>query len=142
MKRVLPLSLALLAAILPATAPANAQYFNDTRYNNRFDTRFNNRFDNRYGSNINATQLLLQQRINAGMADGRLNSREAARLQAKLSRIADLEARMRSTGFRLSMRERAALDNQLSSLNFQITRDLNDFERRRIGFWTDNRRWY
>lgn len=113
--------------LLLGIAPANAQYhhysWNTTR-----------------GGNVNVMQAQLQARINRGIADGRLSSSEANRLQGKLNRINNLEARMRAERG-LSFKERSRLMNQISSLNNDITRQLNDFERRRIGFWNNRRNW-
>jgi hypothetical protein len=50
-----------------------------------------------------------------------------------------MEARMRATGGRLSFTERNRLNQKLSNLSFQVTRELNDLERRHVGY--RNRGW-
>lgn len=117
-------TLALLAVM--TSAPAQAQQGWDSRQNSR------------YGSGINTTQSQLQARINSGVNSGRLTQREASRLQSKLNHIANIEARMRASGNRLSFGERQRLNNQLSQLSADITQQMNDFERRfahRRGGW-------
>ncbi len=78
---------------------------------------------------------LLQTRITKGLQNGRLNQQEAASLQAKLSQISAMEVRLRASGNNLSRGERNRLDRQLSTLSAQITRELNDFDNRRVGYW-------
>jgi hypothetical protein len=119
---------------------AQSQYgsgFNSS-HNVQLNSQFGNGFNSRFGGGINVTQAQLQARITAGISSGKLTRQEAAKLQAKLSRINTLEARLRSTGNRLSFGERQRLNNQLSQLNAQITREMNDFDRRfasRRGGW-------
>lgn len=125
MKRIIAMaSLAVMAAMAVST-PADAQ--------RGWDNRYDNQFSGRYGGGINNTQAQLQARITAGINSGRLSNREAARLQAKLSRIATVEARLRASGNRLSFQERQRLNRQLANLSAEITRDLNDFDRRFAG---------
>jgi hypothetical protein len=110
-------------------------YYGGTNFNS--GTNFNNGRWGNGGSQINSTQVQLQARINMGVRNGRLNQREAARLQTKLAQISQIEARMRATGNRLTFSERNRLNNQLASLSRDITKELNDFDRRRIGYWTN-----
>ncbi|MCC6980818.1 MAG: hypothetical protein IT343_21035 [Candidatus Melainabacteria bacterium] len=114
MKRIFATSLIALSAVL-ISLPANAQGFRG------------------YG-NINSRQAQLQARINNGISSRRLSRSEAAKLQYKMNRIGNLESRMRASGG-LSFRERNNLNRQLASLRNEINRDMNDFERRRIGFF-------
>ncbi len=125
MKGLNTLSLVALIATLAIAAPADAQY--SQRWGGP-------------GNSINVTQSNLQARINAGIASRRLSRSEANRLQNKLSQISQLEADMRMSGRRLSFRERTSLNNKLARLNSEITRELNDFEHRRVGYW-GNRSW-
>lgn len=119
----------------------NSNRFNNNNFNNRFNAnangygygygnrdRFGNAF-NRFG-NIDNTQDRLQQRITAGINSGRLTQSESARLQAKFSQIATLEANLRASGNRLSMGERQRLISQLNRLNSDVTRQMNDFDGR------------
>lgn len=124
MRRIAAFALVALATLLPA-APANAQY----------------QFGHGGGAQINSQQAQLQTRINRGVASGRLNGSEAARLQSKVAQIANFEARMRMSGNRLSFGERQKLQSMISKLNNDITHDLNDFERRRVGFYGNSRHW-
>lgn len=123
MKRILTLSIAALLLGVGFSGPAMAQYYG---YGSG-------------GSGINQSQARLQARINAGIANGRISQREAANLNRKMSDLAQLEARMRASGNRLSFSERARLNAKVATLNFQVSKDLNDFERRRIGFWGHRR---
>ena len=121
MKNMIAMALlALLTSV--AVVPANAQYG--------------------YGSGFASTTASLQARINRGVSDGRLSQHEARNLQRRLSQINDMEMRMRSTGMGLSRMERARLSRRVANLNMQINRELNDFERRRIGFYGGGRRWF
>ncbi|MBA3859456.1 MAG: hypothetical protein C0507_21335 [Cyanobacteria bacterium PR.3.49] len=117
MKRIIATSLIALSAVL-ISLPANAQGYRGYGY----------------GNNINSTQAQLQARINNGIASRRLSRSEAQKLQFKLNRINNIEAQMRSSGG-LSFRERNNLNRQLTNLRNEINRDMNDFERRRIGFF-------
>lgn len=130
MKNLTTLSLVAVLAAL-TIAPAQAQY----NYNSRYHTGVG------YRNDINATEARLSARISRGVADGRLSRREESRLRAKLSQIADIEARMRASGSRLNFRERQRLQYQLASLSNDINRQMNDFERRRIGYWNHSR-WF
>jgi len=121
MKRIISTTLIALSAFL-ITLPADAQSF-----------RGGYGYGSGYG-NINSAQAQLQARINNGIASRRLSRSEASKLQSKLNRIGNLEARMRSSGG-LSVRERNSLNRQLAQLRNEINRDMNDFERRRIGFF-------
>lgn len=117
--------LAIMAAFACIT-PAQAQYGYGSGYG--------------WNPNIDAMQAQLQQRINQGISNGRLNQREAARLQAKMSNLNTIEARMRMSGNRLSRGERNSLQRRIASLSQEISRDLRDFERRRIG-WNRGGGW-
>jgi hypothetical protein len=128
MKALVTISMVALLAVA-ATTPASAQYGGGWGYGG-----------GNFRGSINSTQAQLQARINQGIASGRLSRQEAARLQNKLAQVAALEARMRASGARLTWNERNKLNKQLSNLNVQITRELNDFENRRIG--NRNRGWY
>lgn len=133
MKRVLLLSIIALTTALSAM-PAYAQYSNGYQLGNYFNNRWS------ADSRIDTMQSRLQARINQGISDGRLSQSEASRLQSKLSKIANLEARLRMSGNRLTFNERNKINRQLDSLNMQISREMNDFERRRVGFF-NNRFW-
>lgn len=122
MRGIYTLSLAALVAVMAAVPPASAQFSGWGRPS---------------GGNINATQSNLQARINAGIASRRLSRSEANRLNSKLSQISQIEANMRTSGRRLSFKERSDLNLRLSRLNREITRELNDFEHRRVGYWGD-----
>lgn len=151
-------SLALIAAIA-ASAPAQAQWASNKydaqftkydgafnkfdaykydsllakhdAYNNKFGAHFNSQFN--LGSDIDSMQAQLEARIASGVASKRLTPREASQLRAKLSHIATVEARLRSTGNRLSFSERNRLKNKLTTLSAEITREMNDFDRRFAG---------
>ncbi|MBY0547492.1 MAG: hypothetical protein K2W95_09385 [Candidatus Obscuribacterales bacterium] len=131
MKRFIAVASLAIMAILSLSSPVSAQ--------RGWDNRYDNQFSGRYGGGINNTQAQLQARITAGINSGRLSSREASRLQAKLARINQVEMRLRATGNRLSFGERQRLNRQLANLSSEITRDMNDFDRRfasgRRGGW-------
>lgn len=136
MKRFIALSMLAIASTLTVMPPADAQSC-QTRDIDRAGSYCGANFNaGRCGGQINSTQAQLQDRINLGVKNGRLNQREAARLQTKLAQIAQLEARMRATGNRLTFSERTKLNNQLAKLNREITKELNDFDRRGVAYWT------
>lgn len=88
--------------------------------------------------NIDNTQLKLENRIQAGINSGRITPREANQLQTKFNQIASLEARLRTSGNRLSFGERQRLNLQLARLNADITRQMND---RNFGHFGRNVSW-
>lgn len=116
MNKIIPLAILAVVTTATATLPASAQGwgYGGRNYN--------------YGANINNVQAQLQARINAGITSGALTQKEASKLQAKLSRIASLEARLRSTGNRLSFQERARLNNELTRLSADIQAQMTDSE--------------
>lgn len=93
---------------------------------------------------INARQVTLDQRIDAGVRSGDLTRTEAQALRGDFRALANLEARYRMDG--LSMSERADLDRRFDRLEARVTFERIDNQRRdwfggRDG-WTDNRgRW-
>lgn len=117
------------------------------RFNNGFNPQFNNGFNNPYAygttansfrfrggnpffnpfaGNINGRQTAINNRIQQGIQNGRLNANEASKLQNRYNQIASLEARLRTSGNGLSFGERARLNSDLSRLQGQLSRDLND----------------
>jgi hypothetical protein len=78
---------------------------------------------------INQRQRALDNRIDRGIRDGRLNRNEAYTLRAEFRNIADLEARYRRNG--LSYQERRDLDRRFDRLDARLTASLNDWDRRR-----------
>lgn len=77
-------------------------------------------------TNINKLQTEEQMRIDAGVRNGSINAREAARLQARLNNLNAVEARLRSTGGRLSFSERQRLTSRLGNLSNDIYRQVHD----------------
>lgn len=78
---------------------------------------------------INQRQRMLDNRIDRGIRDGRLDRREAYRLRAEFQQIASLETRYRRNG--LSMQERRDLDRRFDRLDARLTASLNDRDYRR-----------
>lgn len=78
---------------------------------------------------INQRQRQLDNRIDRGIRDGRLNRREAYQLRADFQEIANLEARYRRGG--LSMQERRDLDRRFDRLDARLEASLNDRDRGR-----------
>ena len=78
---------------------------------------------------INQRQRQLDNRIDRGIRDGRLNRREAYQLRADFAQIAQLEARYRRNG--LSRQERGDLDRRFDRLDGRLEASLNDRDRRR-----------
>lgn len=76
------------------------------------------RFDNK--------QFDVRGRISDGQRDGSLSSTEAADLKAKYDRIADLEARLRTSGSGLDARERDRLTQELNTLSQQVFQQRHD----------------
>lgn len=76
---------------------------------------------------INQRQRQLDNRIDRGIRDGRLDRREAYRLRSEFQEIASLEQRYRRNG--LSFEERRDLDRRFDRLNAQLTASLNDRDR-------------
>ena len=126
MKRILTLSVTAILLGVGLSGPAMAQYYGGGNWNNN-------------QNNINQSQFRLQSRINAGVANGRISQREAAKLSQRMAELNQMESRMRASGRGLSFSERARLNAKIASVNFQITKELNDFEHRRIGYWGGRR---
>ena len=78
---------------------------------------------------INQRQNMLDNRIDAGIRNGRLTSNEAMRLRAEFREIEQIEARYRRNG--LSYEERRDLDRRFDRLSAQLQAALNDNDRRR-----------
>jgi opacity protein-like surface antigen len=85
--------------------------------------------DGRNWQPINQRQRMLDNRIDRGIRDGRLNRREAYQLRAEFQEIASLEARYRRGG--LSYQERRDLDRRFDRLDARLEASLNDWDRRR-----------
>lgn len=134
---------ALLALITTSTftaAPADAQNWrNNNGYNNGYGWNnnynggaYNNNgwhrrpnYNSQFG-NVNSRQNFIGNRIQQGIQSGRLSQREAAKIQSRYNKIADLENRLRSSGNGLSFNERARLNNDLSRLTAELNRDMRD----------------
>lgn len=76
---------------------------------------------------INQRQRQLDNRIDRGIRDGRLDRREAYRLRAEFQEIASLEQRYRRNG--LSYEERRDLDRRFDRLDARLSASLNDRDR-------------
>ena len=76
--------------------------------------------------NINQRQANQTNRIQEGVENGSLTPRETQRLTAQEARIADLEARDRASGGRLTSRERAELNRLLNTESGRIYRQKHD----------------
>lgn len=119
--------IAIIGALLMSAAvvsPAQAQNFWYRNQQYSFNT-----------NNINRVQLQLENRIQRGIHSGRISQQEAMRLRNRLAQIDQAEARMRASGGRLTFAERQRLSMRLANASSAITRDLNDFERRRVNFY-------
>ncbi|MGI8469718.1 MAG: hypothetical protein ACR2N3_14835 [Pyrinomonadaceae bacterium] len=79
-----------------------------------------------YKKNINKRQENQQDRIAQGINSGQLNSREAARLERRETRLNQREARYRSSGDGLSLRERGKLERDLNRESRGIYRQKHD----------------
>lgn len=104
------LALVATASVLAIAAPASAQAW----------------------QNINQRQAQLDQRIDVGMRNGSLTSREAMQLRAEFRDLARLEARYRSSDG-LSYGERADLDRRFDALSARIRYERNDRQDDRYG---------
>jgi Ni/Co efflux regulator RcnB len=144
MKRILFATAAALmfAAPLATTAFAQPQYHDgargdrsDDRGDYRSDDRgdYRNDRDNDRGDRnwrpINQRQNMLENRIRAGIRNGRIDRSEARYLRAEFQQIARVEARYRRNG--LSRAERRDLDRRFDHLTMQLQIALNDRDRRR-----------
>ena len=85
--------------------------------------------------NINQRQAQLDQRIDAGVRNGRLTRDEAARLRSEFRMIADLERNYRADG--LTARERADLDRRFDLLSARIQYERADNQDRRGPGWNN-----
>jgi Ni/Co efflux regulator RcnB len=108
----------------------------DRRDGDRYDRDDNDRYDrgdnNRHNRNwqpINQRQNMLENRIRAGIRNGRISRGEAYQLRAQFRDIAQVEARYRRNG--LSYQERRDLDRRFDRLTVNLQIALNDRDRRR-----------
>jgi hypothetical protein len=116
MKTIL-LAMSAVSAIA-AAAPAAAQYAKP--YAERYQGQYQNQY---YGQatangNFDARINQLQARLDAGVQQGAINSRDAWSLRRELRDITRLEAQYGTDG--LDMRERAYLQQRLSAVGQQI----------------------
>lgn len=75
---------------------------------------------------VNRRQYNQQDRIQQGARSGALNGREVYRLERNQGRIDRAEHRMRSSGGRLTYRERARLDRRQDRASARIYRQKHD----------------
>ncbi len=76
--------------------------------------------------NINQRQANQTDRIQNGVENGRLTPQETQRLTLQEARIADLEAKDRASGGRLTLRERTELNHLLNTESGRIYRQKHD----------------
>lgn len=100
----------------------------DRGVNDRHNRGDNDRY-NRNWQPINQRQNMLENRIRAGMHNGRLSRSETFQLRAQFRDIAQIEARYRRNG--LSYQERRDLDRRFDRLTADLQIALNDRDRRR-----------
>lgn len=74
---------------------------------------------------IDAREQKQEQRIDQGVASGKLTPVEAGRLEAQQTRIEQRESRMKADG-KMTRRERAALTRQQNRASRQIYRQKHD----------------
>jgi hypothetical protein len=100
----------------------------DRRDGDRYDRGDNDRY-NRNWQPINQRQNMLENRIRAGIRNGRISRSESFQLRAQFRDIAQVEARYRRNG--LSYQERRDLDRRFDRLTTNLQIALNDRDRRR-----------
>lgn len=111
----------MLTALVGGTA-AQAQ--------GRWDNHWNHRNNNNWGNNFNLSMFdqnwftSMQNKINRGIQSGRLTPQESRRLQSRLNRIQNMQARMSRNG--INPRERQELISQLQRENDLINQELHD----------------
>ena len=134
---------AAVAAVTAAAAPAAAQTYGRDRdryeqdryeqgryeqggygQDRSYDMRDDDRRQFRAGQNINQRQERLNWRIERGVRNGALTSREAYRLREESRQIAYLESRYRQNG--LSTWERADLDRRFDRLEYLVRSERRD----------------
>ena len=134
---------AAVAAVTAAAAPAAAQTYGRDRdryeqdryeqgryeqggygQDRGYDMRDDDRRQFRGGQNINQRQERLNWRIERGVRNGALTSREAYRLREESRQIAYLESRYRQNG--LSTWERADLDRRFDRLEYLVRSERRD----------------
>ena len=75
---------------------------------------------------VNERQYNQQERIYHGVRSGELTKREYIKLERQHARLARAECRMRSSGDRLSYRERARLERRQDRASHRIYRQKHD----------------
>ena len=134
---------AAVAAVTAAAAPAAAQTYGRDRdryeqdryeqgrneqdsygQDRAYDARGDHRGRGYGGQNINQRQERLSWRIERGVRNGSLTSREAYRLREQSRQIAYLEARYRQNG--ISTWERADLDRRFDRLEYLVRSERRD----------------
>ncbi len=78
------------------------------------------------GTSIDARQSFITQRIERGIASGRLTQREANTLIRDAQQLDALEARLKVSGRGLSLAEQQMLNAQIDQLNRKVNRELTD----------------
>jgi hypothetical protein len=79
-----------------------------------------------YGEKIDRRQKRILDRINGGVARGKLTGPEAKRLRAEFDRIAELEAKAKASGGAIDVSEADSLRGELRKLNAQVASQLGD----------------
>jgi len=99
----------------------------------RVDNRLKNmlRDETNYGDRVDHRQKRILERINNGVARGKLTPPEAARLRAEYDRIAQLAAKYRASGGAIDISEFESLKGELSKLSRQVTAQVGDDDTRR-----------
>lgn len=81
---------------------------------------------NHRGGSINQRQSFIMQRIQRGIASGRLTQREANNLIRQAQELESLEARLKQTNHGMSYSEQHLLVAQIDQLNQRVSKELND----------------
>lgn len=80
----------------------------------------------RFPHNINKRQANQEKRIQNGVQNGSLTSKETQRVERREARISDLEAKDRASGSKLSPKERGQLERDLNKESADIYRQKHD----------------
>jgi len=114
--------LALAAAGVLATTGAAAE--NGVRVPQMTNVQYNSGWYDR-SATINDREARINDRIERGMRDGRINEREARRLSYELNRIEQKERDFKNDG-RLSRRETEELSRDLDRLADHVRQEMRD----------------
>lgn len=119
-------SRSLISTLNELETQVNIAVANGQRYGRRNTAGRRNHGGGSIGTSIDARQSFIMQRIQRGIASGRLTQREASSLMRDAQQLDSLEARLKQTNGGMSYAEQHLLVAQIDQLNKKVSKELSD----------------